>query len=129
MGKNLDTALFRAIDDLGAEVRHLKFKVKLPQEQLREKFPQLEIVGAEKACSGCLIPLVSNLLLLGEQGAELKKPLRIYLGDTPELTEDREYLLVGDCARVKGTGKLNWVGGCPPAKEELLDCLMGNIST
>ena len=42
------------IDIVGEELKRLKFKVKLPQEELRESFPQLEIRGADKACSGCL---------------------------------------------------------------------------
>ncbi|MFC2022467.1 hypothetical protein ACFLTR_04610, partial [Chloroflexota bacterium] len=112
------------IDIIGEELRRLKFKVKLPQEQLRQRFPALEIVGAEKACSGCLIPLLSSLLLLGERGANLDKPLRICLGKEPEVAEDMECLLVGDCAQVKGSKKLNWVKGCPPGREELLSSLV-----
>jgi hypothetical protein len=55
------------IDIVGEELRRLKFKVKLPQEEIRQSFPLLEIIGAEKACSGCLIPLLSGLRFLSEQ--------------------------------------------------------------
>jgi len=107
------------IDIVGEELKRLKFKVKLPQEQLRQSFPLLEIIGAERACSGCLIPLFSSLLLLAERGTELEKPLVIYLGKTPEVREDKAWLLVGDCAQVKGRNELKSVGGCPPNREEL----------
>jgi uncharacterized protein (DUF362 family) len=111
------------IDIIGEELKQLKFKVKLPKEQLRQSFPLLEIIGAEKACSGCLIPLLSSLSLLSERSAKLKKPLAISLGKNPDIPEDKEFLLVGDCARTKHIYRMNWVGGCPPNREELLDRL------
>jgi len=112
------------MDIMGEELRRLKFKVKLPQEQLRQSFPQLEIRGAEKACSGCLIPLISSLSFLQEQGTKLKKPLAICLGKQPEIPQDKAWLLVGDCARAEGTDEGNWVGGCPPDKKVLLSRLI-----
>lgn len=116
------------IDIIGEELKRLKFKVKLPQEQLQQNFPLLEIIGAERACSGCLIPLLSSLLLLTEQGAKLEKPLGICLGKDSKVPEDKAWLLVGDCAQVKGRNELNWVGGCPPCREELLSRLMRYIA-
>lgn len=111
------------IDIIGEELKQLKFKVKLPKEQLRQSFPLLEIIGAEKACSGCLIPLLSSLSLLSERSAKLKKPLAISLGKNPDIPEDKKFLLVGDCARIKHIYQMNWVGGCPPDREELLNRL------
>ena len=110
------------------ELNRLKFKVKLPQEQPRQSFPLLEIIGAERACSGCLIPLLSSLLLLTEQGTKLEKPLGIWLGKGPEVPKDKPWLLVGNCAQVRGGNELNWVGGCPLSREELLSSLMRCIS-
>jgi len=116
------------LDIIGEELRRLKFRVKLPQEQLRQSFPRLEIIGAEKACSGCLIPLLSSLLLLAERDTSLGKPLVICLGKEPEVPEEKACLLVGDCARVEGRDELNFVGGCPPNREEILSHLMWHIS-
>lgn len=113
------------IDIIGEELKRLKLKVKLPQEQLRQSFPLLEITGAEKACSGCLIPLLSSLLLLSEQSARLNQHLCICLGKDPEIPEDKAYLLIGDCAQIEGENELNWVGGCPPSREELFGRLSG----
>jgi len=111
------------IDIIGEELKRLKFKVKLPQEQLRQSFPQLEIVGAEKACSGCLIPLLSSLFRLSERGINQNQPLRICLGENPDVAEDKACLLVGDCARMESRNDLNWVGGCPPNREEVFQRL------
>jgi uncharacterized protein (DUF362 family) len=105
------------MDIMGEELKRLKFKVELPQEQLQRSFPLLQILGAEKACSGCLLPLLSELLHFQEQGARLERPLAICLGKHPEIPEDKAWILVGDCARVEG--KDNMVGGCPPGKETL----------
>ena len=116
------------IDIIGEELKRLKFKGKLPQEQLRQSFPLLEIIGAERACSGCLIPLLSSLLLLTEQSTKLEKPLGICLGKGPEVPKYKVWLLVGDRAQVKGGNELNRVGGCPLSREELLSSLMRCIS-
>jgi len=116
------------MDIVGEELKRLKFNVKLPQEQLRQSFPLLQIIGADKACSGCLIPLLSDLLRLQEQGAKLEKPLAICLGKRPEVPEDKAWLLVGDCARVEGKDEHNWVRGCPLSKEALLSSLIWYMS-
>lgn len=112
------------IDIVGEELKRLKFKVELPQQELQHSFPLLEIIGAEKACSGCLIPLLSTLMLLRERGMKLERPLAICLGEKPEVPEHKTLLMVGDCALVEGKDKRNWVAGCPPNREELLSHLI-----
>jgi len=106
------------IDIIGEELKRLKFKVKLPQEQLRQSFPQLEISGIDEACSGCLIPLLSELLMLSERGAKLQMPLRICLGTEPDIPADRAYLLVGDCALIDGE-ETKCIAGCPLVREDI----------
>ncbi|MAG14558.1 MAG: hypothetical protein CL874_01565 [Dehalococcoidales bacterium] len=108
------------LDIVGEELKNMKLRVRLPQEELRQMFPLLEIVGIDKACTGCFIPLVSGLLLLGERGIKLKRPLRIYLGEAPESRKDKGCLLVGDCALVEGDNVPDLVGGCPPTREDVL---------
>jgi uncharacterized protein (DUF362 family) len=111
------------IDIVGEKLKRLKFKVRLPKEQLRQSFPLLEIIGVEKACSGCLIPLLSSLSLLSERSVKLEKPLAICLGKNPGIPKDKAYLLIGDCAQLKDRDEMNWLGGCPPGREELLSRL------
>jgi len=112
------------MDIVGEELKRLKFTVKLPQEELQQNFPLLQIIGAEKACSGCLIPLLAGLLRLHEQGMELEKPLAIGLGKNPEIPEDNAWLLVGDCTQFEGKNEYDRVEGCPPDKEALLRSLV-----
>jgi len=116
------------IDIVGEELKRLKFKVKLPQEEIRQSFPLLEIIGAEKACSGCLIPLLSGLRFLREQGIRLEKPLVICLGKKPDVPENKRALLVGDCALDEDEDNYNYIPGCPPSREELVDFLAGAMT-
>jgi uncharacterized protein (DUF362 family) len=112
------------IDIVGEDLRHLKLKVRLPQEQLRQYFPLLEITGADKACSGCIFPLISGLLLIGERGIKLKQPLQICLGKNPEIPDNKRYLLVGDCTEGKDKRPdANRIAGCPSDREELYNRL------
>ncbi len=112
------------IDIRGEDIKRLKFKVSLPQEQLRQAFPLLEIIGAQRACSGCLIPLLSALASLRERGIKPERPLGILLGNEVKLPEDKAWLLLGDCARVDGGLGGQRVEGCPLDREELLSSLI-----
>ena len=116
------------IDVVGEDLRHLKLKVALPQEQLKKYFPLLEITGADKACSGCIFPLISGLLLIGERGEKLKQPLRICIGKKPDIPSGKRYLLVGDCTATESEEE-NHVAGCPPDRTELYSRLVKVISS
>jgi uncharacterized protein (DUF362 family) len=111
------------MDIVGEEIKRLKIKVEIAREQLQRSFPLLNIEGAEGACSGCIIPLISSLLFLQERSAKLDKPMAICMGKNPDVPTDMACLLVGDCASVEGADKYNWVPGCPPSKEVLLSNL------
>lgn len=108
------------LDIYGEELKHLRIMVELPQEQLRQGFPLLKITGAEKACSGCIIPLLSALFQLQKQGARLEEPLVVCLGELPRVPSNTACLLIGDCACIKGREGLHWIEGCPPDKKEIV---------
>jgi len=115
------------IEIVGEDLRHLKLKVQLPQEKLRQYFPLLEITGADKACSGCIFPLISGLLRMGERGINLKRPLRICLGKNPVISTGKRFLTIGDCTET--TDQLdNHIVGCPPDREGLYHRLLRIIS-
>ncbi len=118
------------IEIVGEDIRHLRLKVKLPQEQLRQYFPLLEITGADKACSGCIFPLISGLLLIGERGIELKEPLQICLGNNPVIPVGKRYLMLGDCTEMKDKkADENRITGCPPDREEVFKRLLQVVGT
>jgi hypothetical protein len=112
------------MDIVGEELKRLRFRVTLPQEQLHRSFPLLEIVGADKACSGCLIPLLSSLSLLEEKGATLNTRLRVALGSAPQIPGGRACVLVGDCAQMEDKAGAAWVPGCPPERGAVFSSLL-----
>ena len=116
------------IDIQGGEIRQLKTKLEVPRQHIQKVFPLLDIKGAEKACSGCLIPVVSALLLLEKQGARLSRPTAICMGKNPKLPQDRALLLVGDCALLKDVDVCAQISGCPPTKEDVLNALLRHMS-
>lgn len=109
------------LDIRGEDLKLLKFKVEGPRGQLRRSFPLLEIAGAERACSGCLIPLLSALFSLREVGKRLERPLTIVLGRDSQPPLGETCVLLGDCACIDGAESV--VGGCPPSRQELLESL------
>lgn len=82
----------------------------------------------EKVCSGCLIPVVSSLLLLERWGAKLSRSTAICMGKNPGLPQDRALLLVGDCALLKDVDVCARISGYPPGKEDVLDALLQHMS-
>jgi uncharacterized protein (DUF362 family) len=109
---------------LGEDLKALQFRVKLPREQLRKSFPFLEILGAEKACSGCLIPVLSSLSALEEKGIRLRKPLTICLGKDGVVPDSGGCLRIGDCAQAGTGGEETGIRGCPPGRDEILSRLL-----
>jgi len=112
------------IEILGENLKALQFRVKLPREQLRKSFPSLEILGAEKACSGCLIPVLSSLSALEEKGIRLARPLTICLGRDGAVPDSGRCLRIGDCARTGDGGEGAGIEGCPPRRDEILSRLL-----
>ena len=107
------------LDIYGEELKHLKIKVELPQEQLRQGFPLLEI-AADKACSGCIIPLLSALFQLQKRGARLENPLVLCLGKHSHVSSNSTRLLIGDCARKENGAREHSIEGCPPDRKEII---------
>ena len=122
--EGLGEADITRIDIIGEELKRVKYKVTLPEEQIKRGFPLLEITGAERACSGCLIPLISSLIQLIEQKTKMNRPLTICLGKNPVIPENREYILIGNCADIKAVGAEKKVIGCAPRKKDIYEKLV-----
>ncbi len=115
----LGEASLARIEVVGEQLKRLKFRVPLPQDDLQRFFPGLRLLGADNACSGCLLPLIYELLALGERGARLEGSLVIILGKNTGLESRQTDVVVGDCAissQAIGTFR---VAGCPPSRVEL----------
>lgn len=110
------------IDVGGEELKRMEFKPNLPEEELRASFPNLEIYGAKKACCGCLIPLLSSLSSLRDQGLTSTKTAKIYIGEKPISLSRKDSLIIGECARGE-LPEIPVVQGCPPSRSEMLSAV------
>jgi hypothetical protein len=110
------------IDIRGEDIKGLRMHFELPSEWLGKTFPDLQIVGEDTACSGCIIPLFSSLRRLAEENRAFKHPLTIALGTTPVSGDTSAVLTIGECmARNAETGYR--IGGCPPSRDEIATAL------
>jgi len=110
------------MDIKGEELKQLKISVALAKDEFRRRFPLLELICAEKACSGCLIPLFSALSSLKEEGRKMKGALGIVIGLEAEVVEAKDCIFIGDCTQAYWD-KGPHLEGCPPDKEDLLRLL------
>jgi len=104
----------------GEDLAGLKMNLETPSEEIKKKFPfiQLEVKGA---CCGCLIPILSSLSEMEKE--RMTKHLRLIAGKENKIeTEGRENIIcIGDCTRKIKKGL--FVGGCPPEKKKIKDAL------
>jgi len=111
------------IDIKGEEIKGLKMRYELPSEWLKKHFPLLEIMGADRACSGCIIPLFSSLSELEKNSTSFTQPLTIILGSIDStLKKASNVLLIGNCTSDLKENYLQ-VEGCPPQKEAIMMAL------
>jgi len=110
------------MDIKGEELKQFKISVALPKDEFKLRFPLLELISAEKACSGCLIPLFSALSSLEEEGKKMKRALGIVFGLEAEVAEGKECIFIGDCTQAYWE-KGPHLEGCPPDKEALTQLL------
>jgi uncharacterized protein (DUF362 family) len=103
----------------GDDLKAFQMSLELPQEELKNRFSLLSLVGAEDACCGCIFALFSCLAQLESHGKKMKAPLTVALGETAEVTKGMPCLSLGDCTG-KMKGSTLHIGGCPPSREEIL---------
>lgn len=107
------------INIVGEDLRDITLNYELPLDKLKALFPSLNLVGVERACSGCLLPLLSLFFDYGEKGWNLSTPLTIAVGENLDMSQfkGREVVCVGNCIKVKVEAA--HIKGCPPRKEDI----------
>jgi len=101
---------------VGDELEPLRRRLKLPHEDLLERYPQLQLC-AEGACSGCLTRLFEALSAVEQAGVRV--PARTLVMGRSE--GDRRALFLGDCTRLRSGDA--FVPGCPPSTEAVKQAL------
>jgi len=109
------------IEIVGADLKDLKMNFKLPQEEIKRSFPQLDL-SIGQACCGCAIPIFSSLSRIRKKGGQLKGPLTIVAGKKNSLSGAKENLIVvGDC--MESLFPEAHLKGCPPSEDEIIQAL------
>ena len=109
------------IEIVGADLKDLKMNFKLPQEEIKRFFPQLDL-SIEQACCGCAVPIFSSLSRIRKEGGQLKGSLTIVAGKKNSLSGVKENLmLVGDCTESLSPDA--HLKGCPPSEDEIIQAL------
>ncbi len=86
----------------------------------RSRYPEVNIVQGESACSGCTNELVSAITYMKEAGyGEQMKGLTVVIGDAAEAGASEKVVALGKCAAdLKGVDA--HVPGCPPKEAEMV---------
>ena len=101
---------------MGDDLKDLKMNFKLPQEEVKRAFPELNLI-IEKACCGCAVPIFSTLSSIKEEGKKLQEPLSIVAGKQKRISQAKNLIIIGNCAKPFGLAKI--LKGCPPDKDEI----------
>lgn len=108
------------IDILGDDLKDLKMNFELPRDEMKRIFPDLSL-AIEGACCGCIIPILSSLFRIKEKGGTLQGPLTVVAGKEDRVTEDKNTICIGDCA--KSSDLPRDLKGCPPDRAEIMRIL------
>jgi uncharacterized protein (DUF362 family) len=106
-------------DDIGPYRRTFKTGFQV----FAERFPQVNIVRGESACTGCTTELVTALRYLNEAGYSPEMGgLTIVIGEVDSVPASDKVALLGKCARMHA-GLGVHAAGCPPAEESVIRTL------
>ena len=104
------------IDIVGDDLKDLEMNFELPREEMKRTFPHLDL-AIEGACCGCVVPILSSLSRIKEEGRSLQAPLTVVAGKRNRLPRGKNLIIVGDCG--KSSGVTIHLKGCPPHKDEI----------
>ena len=106
-------------EDIAAHQRHFKTGFQV----FSERFPQVNILRGESACTGCTTELVTALRYLDEAGYSPEMgDLTIVIGEVESVPPSEKLALLGKCARMHADlGK--HAPGCPPSEESVIRTL------
>jgi len=113
-------AALSAIEVVGEDVAGCRQSFKAAFDVFRSRFPQVDIVLGEGACSGCTAELVSALSYMSKAGYdEQMKGLTVVVGKPPVVDISGRAVAVGDCAKGMADGVVH-VAGCQPGDRDII---------
>ncbi len=112
------------IDIQGEDVKELSMNFEQPEAFIRRTFPALTLY-AEKACSGCLIPLFHALHRFDREGLLPHDQSVVVCGPASSCTTADRIVYLGRCT--EAAGRRPCLPACPPAKEEVYEFLKQHL--
>lgn len=101
----------------GEDLSGLNMNLEVPSKKLAREFPSIEF-GLEEACCGCLIPILSSLSELREEGKKATEPFLLVAGEKDKRPDkQKNVLFIGNCTREIAEG--SFLEGCPPKKNKI----------
>ncbi|MCK5212547.1 MAG: DUF362 domain-containing protein [Dehalococcoidia bacterium] len=116
-------ASLEAIDMVGEPLQDNKKHFMVGFDVFKSRYPDVNIVQGESACSGCTNELVSAITYMKQAGfEEHMKGLTVVIGNAPEVDVSGRVVALGKCAAgLKGATA--HLPGCPPKEEAMIRTL------
>ena len=113
-------AKLSAVDVVGEDLADCRQSFRGAFDVFRLRFPQVDIMLGEGACSGCTAELVSALSYVGKAGFDGQmKGLTVVVGKPPAIDICGKAVAVGDCAKGMPDGA-GHVPCCPPSDRDII---------
>lgn len=111
------------IEVAGEQPQQYRQQFKLGFQVFEERYPEVNVIRGESACSGCTNELVSAVTYMKEAGyGPAMKDLNVIIGEPGEVDVGEKTAAVGKCAR--GFSHLGgFAPGCPPKEDEIIRAL------
>ncbi len=116
-------ASLEAIDMVGEPLQDNKKHFMVGFDVFKSRYPDVNIVQGDSACSGCTNELVSAITYMKQAGFEEQmKGLTVVIGNAPEVDVSGRVVALGKCAAgLKGATA--HLPGCPPKEEAMIRTL------
>jgi len=116
-------AALDAIDVVGESLEDNRKHFLTGFDVFQSRYPEVDIVQGESACSGCTNELVSAITYMKQAGFEEQmKGLTVVIGEVPEVAGSGKVVALGRCAAgLKGADA--YVPGCPPKEAAMIRTL------
>ncbi len=112
-----------AIEVVGESIAAHRRQFTTGFDVFRSRYPDLNIVQGESACSGCTNELVSAITYMKQAGyGDSMKGLTVVIGDAADVKAEGKLVALGKCA-AGVAGADTHVPGCPPKEDAMIRAL------
>jgi uncharacterized protein (DUF362 family) len=116
-------AMLDAIEVVGEAIEAHRQQFIMGFDVFRSRYPEVNIVQGESACSGCTNELVSAITYMKQAGyGDKMKDLTVVIGNATDVESTGKLVALGKCAAgLEGADKK--VAGCPPKEDAMIRAL------